>query len=69
MAMLMSAGIEIAGQKEIINHTTVMLLLLPVMLGVICLCCLIYAYECGPKGDPERNPTDDNTTNEVNRNA
>ena len=68
LAVLLAAGLYAAGRTGILNETAMMLLLLPIMLGIVCLCCLIYAYESASRGGSETNPIDEKT-NEVNRNA
>lgn len=41
--LLVSAVIYIAGRLGVIGEAVMMLTLLPLMLGVVCLCCILYA--------------------------
>lgn len=43
--LLVSAVIYIAGRFGFIGEAAMMLTLLPLMLGVVCLCCILYAED------------------------
>lgn len=49
--LLLSAVIYVSGRLGAISETAMMLILLPLMLGVICLCCVIYAEDKNAKRD------------------
>ncbi len=43
--LLASAGLYVAGRFGVIGEGFMMLARLPLMLGIVCLCCILYAEE------------------------